>query len=231
MCRACSEVCSFLRLYPESIRAAGKKADSGVKVSKDKGMLEDMPITCVSEKSLSDICSSIFTDTDKSKAEADFESVSGEKDLLEGQNSDDKMVLNPCPEDSIKQSNCRLDVNIVDASPVIDSKPMFLSKNWRDALCKCDKCLEFYNQKQIAFLADKEDSIVEYEKVGKQKREENLQQQEGAELSFFNKLGHVEKVEILKGIEEMKDGLRAFLVRNIKHLLVKVREGCMALFD
>ncbi|TKY45369.1 putative E3 ubiquitin-protein ligase UBR7 [Spatholobus suberectus] len=45
----------------------------------------------------------------------------------------------------------------------------------------------------------------------KQKKEEKLQQQECAELSFFNKLGHVEKVEILKGIEEMKDELRAVL--------------------
>ncbi|KAJ6341675.1 hypothetical protein OIU78_009766, partial [Salix suchowensis] len=50
-----------------------------------------------------------------------------------------------------------------------------------------------------------DDTIAEYEKMAKQKREEKLQQQEGAELSFFNKLGHIEKVEILNGIADFKD--------------------------
>ncbi|TKY68365.1 E3 ubiquitin-protein ligase UBR7 [Spatholobus suberectus] len=58
--------------------------------------------------------------------------------------------------------------------------------------------------------------------MAKQKREEKLQQQKGAELSFFNKLGHVQKVEILKAIEEMKDGLRAVLepADSLKQLLL-----------
>ncbi|KAF7810473.1 putative E3 ubiquitin-protein ligase UBR7 [Senna tora] len=209
ICGACSEVCSFLRLYPESIWAARRQADATVKVSKDKGVLEDVPSTCGSEKPVSDICTSNSPEVDKSKPKS--ESVSGEKDLIKGEIYDNSMVLNPCTRDTNLHTHCLLGVNIVDACLVLVSKPMFLSKNWRDALCKCDKCLEFYNQKKIAFLADKEDSIAEYEKMGKQKREEKLQQQEGAEMNFFNKLGHVEKVEILKGIEEMKDGLRAFL--------------------
>ena len=45
-----------------------------------------------------------------------------------------------------------------------------------------------------------------------QKRKEKLQQQEGAELSLFNKLGHIEKMEILSGIADMKDEIRTFLV-------------------
>jgi E3 ubiquitin-protein ligase UBR7 len=45
-----------------------------------------------------------------------------------------------------------------------------------------------------------------------QKREEKLQQQEGTELNLLNKLGHVEKMEILNGIADMKDELRSFLV-------------------
>lgn len=203
-------------MYPETIWAvAARQPNATVKVSKDKGVLEDMPSTCRSEKSMSDISSHNSPKIDNSKAKADSESVSGEKELLQGEKCDDSMISNSCTKDPIPQITCLLGVNIVHASPVLDSKPMFLSKNWRDALCKCDKCLEFYNQKKIAFLADREDSIAEYEKMGKQKREEKLQQQEGAELSFFNKLGHVEKVEILKGIEEMKDGLRAFLVRSL----------------
>lgn len=69
-----------------------------------------------------------------------------------------------------------------------------------------------YNQKQINYLLDREDTIAEYEKMAKQKREEKLQQQEGAELSFLNKLGHIEKVEILNGIADFKDEFCSFLV-------------------
>ncbi|KAL1355712.1 hypothetical protein HN51_007708 [Arachis hypogaea] len=139
------------------------------------------------------------------------ENISGGKSMLHGGKCIDSLDLNQCAEGSDMKVDCLLGVDIAAASPILPSKAMFLSKNWRDALCKCNKCMEFYRQKRITFLIDKEDSIAEYERVAKQKREANIEQQQGAELSFFNKLGHVEKVEILKGIQEMKDGLRSFL--------------------
>ncbi|GFZ04991.1 PHD finger protein-like protein [Actinidia rufa] len=54
-------------------------------------------------------------------------------------------------------------------------------------------------------------SIVEYEKMAKQKRDEKLKQQEGVELNFLNKLGHVEKMEILNCIADMKNEIHSFL--------------------
>ncbi|WVZ09294.1 hypothetical protein V8G54_013824 [Vigna mungo] len=208
ICKACSEVCFFLKLYPEDIWAAGKQTDPTIQ--KEKAVLEDMPSTHRPEKP---ICDSSYDSPkiDEVQATVDSESTSLGKSLSQGENTSGSIVPNQCPKSTDLHDNCLLGVNIVDASPVLSNKPMFLSKNWRAALCKCNNCLEFYNKKHIAFLVDKEDSIAEYEQIAKQKREEKLQQQEGAELSFFNKLGHVEKVEILKGIEEMKDGLRAFL--------------------
>jgi len=204
ICKACSELCFFLKLYPEDIWAAGKQTDATVQ--KDKAVLEEMPSTRRLEKP---ICETSYNSPkiDEAPATVDSESIS-----LGGESISSSIVSNQCPKRTNLQENCLLGVNIVDASPVLPNRPMFLSKNWRDALCKCNNCVEFYNQKRIAFLLDKEDSIAEYEQMAKLKREEKLQQQEGAELSFFNKLGHVEKVEILKGIEEMKDGIRAFLV-------------------
>lgn len=211
ICKACSHVCFFLKLYPEKIWAAGKQPDATVQISKDKGVLEDMPSTCGSEKpTCNTSCSS--PKVDDAQATVDSKSISDGKSLSQGENCNGSMASNQCTKSIDLHVNCLLGVNIITVNPVLPGKPMFLSKNWRDALCKCNNCLEFYKQKQIAFLLDKEDSIAEYEQMAKQKREEKLQQQEGAELSFFNKLGHVEKVEILKGIEEMKDGLRAFLV-------------------
>ncbi|XP_058080909.1 uncharacterized protein LOC131229063 isoform X1 [Magnolia sinica] len=87
---------------------------------------------------------------------------------------------------------------------------MFLSKKWRNLLCRCKACIEFYVQKGIGYLID-EDSIEEYEKVAKEKRKEKLDQQEGVELNFLSKLGHVQKIEILNGIADMKNELRSFM--------------------
>lgn len=109
-------------------------------------------------------------------------------------------------------TTCVIGIDLLADYPKLERKPLFLSKNWRDALCRCERCTEFYKQKSVGFLVDREDSIVEYERMGKRKREEKLQQQEGAELNLFNNLGHVEKIEILNGIADIKDELRTFLV-------------------
>ncbi|RRT83325.1 hypothetical protein B296_00017945 [Ensete ventricosum] len=68
--------------------------------------------------------------------------------------------------------------------------------------CVCDK----------EYLTDKEDTIEEYEKMAKSKREEKLKQQEGAEMNFLNTLDHVQKIEILSGIADMKNEFRTFLL-------------------
>ncbi|XP_058765867.1 uncharacterized protein LOC131639386 [Vicia villosa] len=210
ICKACSEVCFFLKLYPEVILVAEKQPNAAVQASKDKGILENESSTCGSEKPQGEH-SNNSPKIDEAQASVNSEAVSDGKGLPQGGSCNGNIALSKCTEGTNLHVNCLLGVNIIATSPVKHDKAMFLSKNWRDALCKCNNCLEYYQQKQIAFLLDKDDSIVEYEKMAKQKREQKLQELEGAELSFFNKLGHVEKVEILKGIEEMKDGLRSFL--------------------
>ncbi|MED6206202.1 hypothetical protein PIB30_024649 [Stylosanthes scabra] len=213
ICKPCSEVCFFLNLYPKSIWAVGKQLDATVKVSKDKGVLEDKPSTGKSEDLTGDTSNNSPKAVD-AKDTVDSESVSGGKSMLQvGHVNGGKCV--DIAESSDMKVDCVLGVDIAAVSPVLPGKTMFLSKNWRDALCKCNKCMEFYREKRITFLTDKEDSIAEYERVAKQRREANIEQQEGAELSYFNNLGHVEKVEILKGIQEMKDGLLSFLVCSL----------------
>ncbi|KAL2516705.1 PHD finger protein-related [Abeliophyllum distichum] len=118
-------------------------------------------------------------------------------------------TINECSQVAGSSKKCILGISLAETPLTIDkSNPMFLSKNWREVLCRCDTCWDFYTQKGISFLLDKEDSIAEYEKVAKLKRDENLQKQEG---DFLNKLGHVEKMEILSGIADMKDEIRALL--------------------
>lgn len=187
ICHLCSSTCSFLHLYPQSIWASHQQQNTATP-SKEKGV-EAAP------------------------------SASGSSTIPENGTSEihtiDPAVRDPNSKNMIvgeKSDTCVLGVDLLTAElPSEKCQPMFLSKNWREALCGCAKCSDFYSKKGISFLLDKEDSIAEYEKMAQQKRDEKMQQQEGAELNFLSNLGHVEKIEILSGIADMKDELRSFL--------------------
>jgi E3 ubiquitin-protein ligase UBR7 len=72
--------------------------------------------------------------------------------------------------------------------------------------------LNMYEEKGVSFLLDRDDTMQEYEATGKRKREEALARSEGAESNFMQKMGHIEQIEILHGLNEMTSGLQAFLV-------------------
>ncbi|KAG2677048.1 hypothetical protein I3760_12G080400 [Carya illinoinensis] len=182
ICRACSTSFSFLGLYPPSIWPAGRQCDVTLDANKDKNI----------------------------HSNANSESASNVNGLSLGEDSQ-KVVSNQCVKDTSPHPACVLGVNLEAASPALDGRSLFLSRNWRDVLCRCEKCLVVYNQKRIAFLLDKEDSSVEYEKMARRKRKEKLLQQVVTELSLFDKLGHIQKMEILSGIADMKDEIRGFL--------------------
>ncbi|WRX18893.1 hypothetical protein QQP08_011380 [Theobroma cacao] len=202
ICKACSAVCSFLTLYPKTIRAAGGQPVAPVTTSKDKSVVEDIPPKDGGAGKLENNVCSDSSIKDNLVADANCESVSDGKKFVLGESSqnDDSSIAS-------SHATCILGADSV----VSESKPLFLSKNWRDTLCRCDKCLDMHKQKHISYLLDKEDSIAEYEKTAKQKREEKLQQREGAAVNFFNNLGHVEKMEILNGIADFTDEFRSFL--------------------
>ncbi|KAA8528234.1 hypothetical protein F0562_035515 [Nyssa sinensis] len=200
ICQTCSVICSFLALYPQTIWAAVRQHDA-TNATKEKGVLEDTHSVCESSGKL-----------DCSVTNANWEDVSVGKGAVLVEKSETNMGLNQCIQGAGPSTTCVHGVNLVLDLPVLEkNKPMFLSKNWRGILCRCEKCVDFYKQKRIGFLLDREDSIVEYEKMAKQKRDEKLQQQEGVELNFLNKLGHVEKMEILNGIADMKNEIHSFL--------------------
>ncbi|XP_044486481.1 putative E3 ubiquitin-protein ligase UBR7 [Mangifera indica] len=211
VCDACSAFCSFLTQYPQTIWAAGVQRSDSANTKKDKDVMQDMHSACGSGKLENGICSDSSAKKDDVMAKTNSECLSGGKGLDTGESSESKVSSNHCNSDGSSHTTCHLGENLVSDLPILPNKPLFLSKNWRDILCRCAKCLDMYKQKHIGYLVDKEDSIAEYERTAKQKREEKLQHQEGAELSFLNKFGHVEKMEILNGIADMKNEFRTFL--------------------
>lgn len=209
ICHKCSPVCSFLKLYPDTIWASSKQtsASSSQAVVADKNGVEGG-------------CSG-HADTEKNENGAlvdhqTVEKTSGKDNFIKDIAASEKSNLG----DNLA-SNCKLgmDINTKSADPE-KTMPFFLSKGWRETLCKCGACTNLYAQRGIGHLTDKEDSIEEYENIAKQKRQKKLEQQEGAEANFISSLNHVQKIEILSGISDMKNEFQSFLVKLPAYLTV-----------
>lgn len=139
--------------------------------------------------------------------------VSGSEGVVSTEVPEKVLRLNKCSQDGSSGTSCQLGFDLGAALPAAErNKAIFLRKDWREVLCRCEKCSNFYKQKGVGFLLDEEDSIAEYEKRAKERREERLQKQEGDSLNMFNNLDHVAKVEIMSGIAEMKNEMENFFV-------------------
>ncbi|XP_010529637.1 PREDICTED: putative E3 ubiquitin-protein ligase UBR7 isoform X2 [Tarenaya hassleriana] len=186
ICKLCSPICSFLALYPENLWVARTETTGSA-----------------------DACSG--------KTESKETCTDARPDKLENGNEPEKTVVGDSSQsnDDSKSieglSACVIPTDPKSCPHEFESKPLFLSKNWRDILCRCEKCLEMYSQRNIGYLLDVEDTIAEYEKRAKQKRSEKLERQEGETLDLLNNLDHVAKMEILHGIKDFKEEFRGLL--------------------
>ncbi|XP_044438466.1 putative E3 ubiquitin-protein ligase UBR7 isoform X1 [Triticum aestivum] len=207
ICHQCSPVCYFLKLYPDTIWASSKQSSASEAVTADSNGMEGG--------------SSGHADTEKNENGApvdrqSIENTSVEENCTKDIAASDKSILG-----DNSGGNCKIGVDINTTSADSEkTMPFFMSKGWRETLCKCGTCTNFYAQRGIAHLTDKEDSIEEYEKIAKQKREKKLEQQEGAEANFINSLNHVQKIEILSGINDMKNEFQSFMVKFSAYLSV-----------
>lgn len=176
------------------------QATSAAEPSKEESVLESDPLITSSLKIENENCSTLSVE---GKANAETTPAVAKPDT----------VVIECTEVAGPSRKCIIGVDLDQIPPTTDeAKPIFLNKNWRESLCACEKCSDFYAKKGIGFITDKEDSIAEYERMAKQKRIENVEKQEGAELNLFNNLNHVVKIEVLSAIADMKNEFSAFLV-------------------
>ena len=71
---------------------------------------------------------------------------------------------------------CKLECKRLVPDSMPKTKTLFLTGNWRQQLCKCDECLKLYQQENIAFLTDEEDTVHHYESQAKNEGEYILNQ-------------------------------------------------------
>jgi len=198
ICHKCSPVCHFLKLYPDTIWASGKQNLVLQTDASDPNAMEKP---------------SGNANTKKHENGALVDHTVGEKTSIGNDSTKSVAVPEEANLGSSSGSNCKLGMDVNTMPAVTDkSEPFFMSKGWREALCRCETCSNFYAQRGIAYLIDKEDSIEEYERIAKQKREKKLEQQQGAATNFLNSLDHVQKIEMLSGINDMKNEFQSFLV-------------------
>ncbi|TVU00183.1 hypothetical protein EJB05_42165, partial [Eragrostis curvula] len=196
ICHKCSPVCNFLKLYPDAIWASNQQKSTSQADKNDSTVMEGP---------------SDQANNEKKQNGALVDDMGTEKTSTENDYAKDIAVPEKANLDS-SGSQCKLGTDInTTSSDSEKTMPFFMARGWRDTLCRCENCINFYTRQGVAYLIDKEDSIEEYEKIAKQKRQKKLEQQEGAETNFLNSLGHVQKIELLSGINDMKDELRSFL--------------------
>ncbi|AQK82691.1 PHD finger protein-related [Zea mays] len=205
ICHKCSSVCHFLKLYPDTIWASGKPNLAVETDASDSNVMKKP---------------SGHADPEKHENGALVDNTVGEKTSVENDSTKAIAVPEEANLGSSSGNNCKLGVDVNTMPAITDkSEPFFMSKGWRETLCRCETCFNFYAQRGIAYLIDKEDSIEEYEKIAKQKREMKLEQQQGAETNFLNSLNHVQKIEMISGINDMKNEFQSFLVTIFSYFI------------
>jgi len=86
---------------------------------------------------------------------------------------------------------------------------IFLRDGWRKRLCRCVQCSKLYDELKLTSIFEDADAIQEYEKQALAKSE-NLDADKIIADSLEN-LGHVRKLEVLQGINQLKKSLGDFL--------------------
>ncbi|GFS10978.1 ubiquitin protein ligase E3 component n-recognin 7 (putative) [Elysia marginata] len=86
----------------------------------------------------------------------------------------------------------------------------FWSEGWRSKLCRCHQCKEMYEDRNLEFLIDDEDTMQAYEAKGLETQEKAAADEE-ADAATFASMGRVQQIEVVQGVMDFKSELNDFL--------------------
>jgi len=123
--------------------------------------------------------------------------------------------------------------------------PLFFSSiDWRQELCKCNKCMAIYEDKNCAFLLDVADTVKEYESAGRSQLETSTgtgRKRKSPDEHLATMMDGTEDrdiaIHMIQGYEHLKDRLGNFLKRfaeegrvveksHVDAFFVQLREEC-----
>jgi len=121
---------------------------------------------------------------------------------------------------------CKLECKRLVPDCMPKSKTLFLTGNWRQQLCKCDECVNLYQQENVAFLTDEEDTVHYYES---QAKNEGTQYEKGMEA--LSAMDRVKQVEAIHGYNAMKSNLMEHLKKFAENKKVVSKEDIQEFFQ
>ncbi len=115
-----------------------------------------------------------------------------------------------------------------------DCRTCFFVGGWRDALCRCQSCLDMYTAKECSFMLNSKDTIDYYERKGKEedKSAKPTEEEENKLLQReLDKLNRVSQVEFISNLNEFKQELKDFLSNFASNGKVVKRENILDFFE
>lgn len=88
------------------------------------------------------------------------------------------------------------------------STKFFPDTNWRQQLCTCVNCLKMYEEENVIYLIDPQDTLQVYEERG---TAQALEEERTQEQKFLNSLDRVPLMETIAAYQELKGELAEFL--------------------
>lgn len=150
ICQACSAVCLLLNPYPP-VTPSSKKGGNSTP-SNDKDVLEEKPLPDGSDQIIKRGLASDIHKMDNVTGRASSPHIYDENGLSIGETSATGVGILDHTKEIVSHANCALGTKALENCPVKESKPIFLSKNWRDGLCSCEKCTDMDNRKGMTRL-------------------------------------------------------------------------------
>lgn len=100
--------------------------------------------------------------------------------------------------------------------------------NWRQQLCTCVNCLKTYQDENVLFLIDPQDSLQVYEEKG---TAQALEEERKNEQNFLNSLDRVPLMETIAAYHELKGELAEFLKKFAENKKVVREEDVKEFFQ
>lgn len=110
----------------------------------------------------------------------------------------------------------------------------FWSQGWRSSLCRCDKCIKLYAEKNCSFLMDEEDTVHFYEEEGRRRtRCESSCSTSSMErgMEAFGQMPRMQQVEMMHGYNDLKTALAEFLQSFADRQEVVKKEDIASFFE
>ncbi|KAK4886651.1 hypothetical protein RN001_002922 [Aquatica leii] len=103
--------------------------------------------------------------------------------------------------------------------------------DWRKKLCTCPECIKIYEEENVMFLLDPQDTVQVYEEKGKEKAREFEEKQQENGMKYLNSLNRVPLMEAIAGYNNLKENLIEYLKKFAENKKVVREEDIKEFFS